>query len=82
MKRTSACAFVLILFVLLHIGCASPYYGHYYGYSQQKWEQLSAEEKQSAQAEYQDIIDYKHRRQHEDQFDARKQQIIHHGAGF
>jgi len=66
----------LVLFlVLISIGCATPYYG----YSKEDWEQLTKEEKQAAKAEYQEIIDYQYRRNHEDQFEARKQQVIQRG---
>ena len=82
MKIAREITFILIPIALLITGCATPDFGKYYGYSRAEWEQLSAEEQQSAQAVYQDIIDYKHRRGHEDQFDTRKQQIIQRGAGF
>jgi len=68
----------LVLFLALILnGCATPYYG----YSREDWEHLSAKEKQAVQAEYQEIINYRYRQNHEDQFEARKQQVIQHGMG-
>lgn len=67
---------IFITSTLVISGCATPYYG----YPKNEWEQLSAEEKQAVKAEYKEIIDYKYRREHEDQFEARKQQIIRRGT--
>ncbi|WP_455220375.1 hypothetical protein [Kaarinaea lacus] len=67
---------IIIIIILVLSACATPYYG----YSKKEWERLSEEEKQAAQAEYKEIINYKLRRKHEDQFEARKQQIIQRGV--
>ena len=65
-----------ILVIILLLGCATPYYG----YSKTEWEKLSDEEKKAAQTEYDEIIQFKYRQKHEDQFEDRKQQIINRGA--
>jgi len=66
----------LTIVIILFVGCATPYYG----YTKTEWEKLSDEEKKVAQAEYDEIIHFKYRQEHEDQFDDRKQQIINRGA--
>lgn len=77
MKIANAFSFMLLSLTCLITGCATPYYG----YTEDEWEQLSAQEKRAAQSEYKDIIEYQYRRKHEDQFEIRKQEIIDRGTG-
>ena len=62
--------------IILFAGCATPYYG----YSKEEWQKLSTEEKKAAQTEYDEIINFKYRQEHEDQFDDRNHQIIYRGV--
>ena len=66
----------LAVTAFLMVSCATPYYG----YSKQEWQKLSEEEKQAVQTEYEEIIQFKYRQEHEDQFDDRKHQIINRGV--
>ncbi|WP_455220199.1 hypothetical protein [Kaarinaea lacus] len=65
----------LVIAALMLAGCATAYYGH----SKEEWRKLSEEEKQAARGKYDEIINFKYRQEHEDQFEERKQQAINRG---
>ena len=66
----------LVIATLLIVGCATPYYG----YSKEEWQKLSDEEKKVAEKEYEEIIQFKYRQEHEDQFEHQKQKMINRGV--
>ena len=74
----SLCKIALLIAAPLVTSCATPYYG----YSKQEWQQFSEEDKQAIEAEYEEIIQFKYRQTHEDQFEERKQQVIKRGVRY
>lgn len=62
--------------VFLLVSCATPYYG----YSKEEWQKFTGKEKKAAQKEYEDIIQFKYRQEHEEQFEERKQSVINRGV--
>ena len=62
--------------VFLLVSCVTPYYG----YSKEEWQKLTELEKKTAQEEYEEIIRFKYRQEHEDQFEERKQSVINRGV--
>jgi TRAP-type C4-dicarboxylate transport system substrate-binding protein len=66
----------IAIVTILLMSCATPYYG----YSKAEWQKLSEEEKKTIQTEYDAIIQFNYRQEHEDQFDDRKQLVIKRGV--
>ena len=73
-KKLLKQSIAIVTFLLM--SCATPYYG----YSKAEWQKLSVQEKKTIQAEYDAIIQFKYRQEHEDQFEDRKQQVIKRGV--
>ena len=71
---------LLNFIILLSLGftvCA----GSYCGYSEQEWEKLSAEQKQAAKQEYEEILKKKKEWEEDQKLRERDEQIIRRGLG-
>ena len=67
-----------LILTMMMTGCSTSYYG----YKENEWNALSEKEKEAAAAEYQQIIDEKNEKEHEELIEAYKQKIIRRGIEY